>query len=640
MDSPKRLSLGFAALSNLGIGFRLQVAFACVLLLMLIGNAISFWNLHKVGDRVAVISTTEQRLAAVLRVNNGLLMFTNRLHRAAEGQDSRRFGRQAHTLLAAFQKETHEAAGKLRAITPANGREKFIVESLSDIVESLPRRVATLGDLAAAGDWPALNARLANQLDHTDDVAEGLMREADLELSQVRKQAFEDISNAEYQAAHTLAASAILSFLIAVALGVIVTHSITQPLSMLSAGTRVLAQGDFKHRVALSGTNELANLAAVFNQTAAKLYELYYQLRASEARFRALIENASDLILLTDETGKLLYASPSLSTVLGYVPGQLVGRSFREFSLREEDPIVDQIFSASDPAPNAHRFELHVKHSDGSLRVLEGVAANLLGNAAVGGILINARDMSERRRAERALENSNEALRRANDDLSVFAYCASHDLQEPLRNVSLYCQMLQRQYSGRLDGQADEFLQHVIEGAARMSDLIKDLLTYMDVSRLRAHSAPVPVPVASVIAQALSNLGTGVSLAQATVTYEDLPVVPVEPVHLQQLFQNLISNAIKYRGAEAPCVRISAKAQNGYWCFSVKDNGIGINPQYVQSIFKLFKRLHGRGEYPGTGVGLAICQKIVERNGGRIWVESQPGVGSDFQFTLPQCQPQ
>ena len=638
MDSPKRLSLGFAALSNLGIGFRLQVAFACVLLLMLIGNAISFWNLHKVGDRVAVISTTEQRLAAVLRVNNGLLMFTNRLHRAAEGQDSRRFGRQAHTLLAAFQKETHEAAGKLRAITPANGREKFIVESLSDIVESLPRRVATLGDLAAAGDWSALNARLANQLDHTDDVAEALMREADLELSQVRKQAFEDISNAEYQAAHTLAASAILSFLIAVALGVIVTHSITQPLSMLSAGTRVLAQGDFKHRVALSGTNELANLAAVFNQTAAKLDELYDQMRSSEARFRALIENASDLILLTDETGKLVYASPSLSTVLGYAPGQLVGRSFREFSLREEDPIVDQIFSASDPAPNAHRFELHVKHSDGSLRVLEGVAANLLANAAVGGILINARDMSERRRAERALENSNEALRRANDDLSVFAYCASHDLQEPLRNVSLYCQMLQRQYSGRLDGQADEFLQHVIEGSARMSDLIKDLLTYMDVSRLRAQSTPAPVPVGSVIAQALSNLGTGVSLAEATVTYEDLPVVPVEPVHLQQLFQNLISNAIKYRGVEAPCVRISAKAQNGYWCFSVKDNGIGINPQYVQSIFKLFKRLHGRGEYPGTGVGLAICQKIVERNGGRIWVESQPGVGSDFQFTLPQCQ--
>jgi PAS domain S-box-containing protein len=431
-----------------------------------------------------------------------------------------------------------------------------------------------------------------------------------------------------------------LSFLIAVTLGVIVTRSITQPLSMLSAGTRVLAQGDFKHRVALSGTNELADLAAVFNQTALKLDELYDQLRTSEARFRSLIENASDLIFLTDETGKLLYASPSSSTVLGYAPGQLVGRSFREFSLREEDPIADQIFCASDRAPNTHRFELHIKHSDGSLRVLEGVAANLLGNPTVGGILINARDMSERRKAERALESSNEALRRANDDLSVFAYCASHDLQEPLRNVSLYCQMLQRQYSGRLDDQADEFLQHVIQGSARMSDLIKDLLTYMDVSRLRAHFTPAPVLVASAIAQALANLGTGVHLPQAAVTYEDLPTVPVEAVHLQQLFQNLISNAIKYRGVEAPCVRISAKAQNGYWCFSVKDNGIGISPQYAQSIFKLFKRLHGRGEYPGTGVGLAICQKIVERNGGRIWVESQPGAGSDFQFTLPQCQPQ
>lgn len=191
---PQRLSSRFAALDNLGIGFRLQVAFACVLLLMLAGNAISFWNLHKVGDRVTAVSTTEQRLAAVLRVNNGLLMFTNRLHRAAEGQDSRRFGQHAQILLATFQKETHEATGKLREITPADGREKFIVESLSDIVENLPQSVASLGELAAAGDWSALNARLANQLDHTDDVGEALMHEADHELSQVRKQAFDDIS--------------------------------------------------------------------------------------------------------------------------------------------------------------------------------------------------------------------------------------------------------------------------------------------------------------------------------------------------------------------------------------------------------------------------------------------------------------
>jgi PAS domain S-box-containing protein len=204
-------------------------------------------------------------------------------------------------------------------------------------------------------------------VDHTDDVAEALMREADIELSQVRKRVFEDISHAEDQAAQTLAATAILSFLIAVVLGLVATRSITRPLSMLGAGARALAQGDFKYRVAMTGINELATLATVFNQTASKLDELYERLRTSEARFRSLIENATDLILLTNETGKLLYASPSSYSVMGYSPDLLVGRSFRDFALREEDSIADRIFSDSNlTSTNNHRFELHVRHSDGS----------------------------------------------------------------------------------------------------------------------------------------------------------------------------------------------------------------------------------------------------------------------------------
>jgi PAS domain S-box-containing protein len=607
--------------------------------MMLAGSVISFWNLRNVGSRVAVVSTAEQRVAAVLRVNNGLLMLTNRLHRAAEGRDPGHFKAEAQKWLLVFQTETLQATATLREIPPVNGSETFIVDSLSEVVEDLPERVATLGGLASAGDWVALNARLANQLDHTDDVAEALMREADLGLSQVRKRVFEDISHAEYQAGQTLAVTAILSFLIASILGIVVTRSITRPLSSLGAGARALAEGDFTYRVARIGTNELANLAAVFNQTAGKLDDLYSRLRASEARFRSLIENASDLILLMSETGEFLYASPSSRSVLGYSPGLLTGRSIREFILPEEESIVDQLFSSANfTLNNNHRFELYFRHGDGSLRLLDGIVANLLANPAVAGILINARDMSERRKAEQALENTNEALRRANDDLSVFAYCASHDLQEPIRNVSLYCQMLQREYSGRLDSQADEFIQQVIEGAARMSGLVKDLLAYLHVSDSSAHSAVPLVPVELAVAQALSNLEKSLQSTGATVVYDDLPAVSAEPVHLQQLFQNLISNAIKYRSAEAPHVRISARAVDGYWCFSVKDNGIGISPQYANFVFRLFKRLHGRGEYPGTGVGLAICQKIVERNGGRIWVESEPGVGSDFRFTFPRSQ--
>jgi light-regulated signal transduction histidine kinase (bacteriophytochrome) len=249
--------------------------------------------------------------------------------------------------------------------------------------------------------------------------------------------------------------------------------------------------------------------------------------------------------------------------------------------------------------------------------------------------LENARLFEQVNVANRALENSNEALRRANDDLSVFAYSASHDLQEPLRNLSLYSQMLQRSYQGRLDPQADEFIGYVVGGAARMSELVKDLLSYLKISGGHTDSVR-PEPVKAAIDKALSNLQGVLTSNRAIVIYDELPYVAVNAVHLQQLFQNLISNAVKYRSTEDPQIQISAMESNGYWCFSVKDNGIGISPQYTSTVFRLFKRLHGHGEYPGTGVGLAICQKIVERHGGRIWVESQPGKGSDFKFTLPQ----
>jgi chemotaxis family two-component system sensor kinase Cph1 len=155
------------------------------------------------------------------------------------------------------------------------------------------------------------------------------------------------------------------------------------------------------------------------------------------------------------------------------------------------------------------------------------------------------------------------------------------------------------------------------------------------VSSAHGYSLP-PEPVGPAIDKAISNLQASICSSKAIITYDDLPRVAVDGVHLQQIFQNLISNAIKYRAAEDPEIRISAERSNGYWCFSVKDNGIGINPQYSSTVFRLFKRLHGHNEYPGTGVGLAICQKIVERHGGRIWVESQPGKGSDFRFTLPE----
>ena len=224
-------------------------------------------------------------------------------------------------------------------------------------------------------------------------------------------------------------------------------------------------------------------------------------------------------------------------------------------------------------------------------------------------------------------------LRRANLDLEQFAYSASHDLQEPLRSVSIYSELLDKRYRGMLDGQAIEFLTYLKSGASRMEMLVRDLLAYTQVTKL---DAPPEEADADVVLQTvLSNLAESIGQRHAQISFRPLPVLKIHRIHLQQLFQNLIGNALKYCTEERPVVRLEAERQNGHWLVSVCDNGIGIDPEYKERIFGLFKRLHTADEYSGTGLGLAICQRIVERYHGRIWVESQLGKGSTFYFTLP-----
>lgn len=225
-------------------------------------------------------------------------------------------------------------------------------------------------------------------------------------------------------------------------------------------------------------------------------------------------------------------------------------------------------------------------------------------------------------------------LRSANRDLEQFAYSASHDLQEPLRTVNLYSELLGKRYGGKLDGQALEFLDYLRKGASRMEMLVRDLLAYTQTTR--SEPPAKPCDASAVLEEALQNLTVAIAEAGASVEFDPLPAVLMQPTQLQQLFQNLIGNAIKYRRPGVPpVVHISARRQNAEWIFSISDNGIGIEPEYKERIFGLFKRLHTGDQYAGTGIGLALCQRIVERHRGRIWVESEPGKGSTFYFTVP-----
>ena len=270
---------------------------------------------------------------------------------------------------------------------------------------------------------------------------------------------------------------------------------------------------------------------------------------------------------------------------------------------------------------------------DGTRLPIEYACAPIRDGSGVVGAVLSFRDVTERRAAEREIEERARELARSNADLEQFAYVASHDLQEPLRAVVSYLQLLERRYGGQLDERAERYIGHAVDGGRRMQTLITDLLTFSRVGR--RDMAMEPVDLERLLDRAEASLRVAIEESNATVTHDPLPTVDGDTTQLTQLFQNLLGNAIKFRGEASPTVHVSAERQDGAWLISVRDNGIGIAPEYRERVFVLFQRLHGRDEYGGTGIGLAVCKKIVERRGGTLWVEDTPGGGSTFRFTIP-----
>jgi light-regulated signal transduction histidine kinase (bacteriophytochrome) len=278
------------------------------------------------------------------------------------------------------------------------------------------------------------------------------------------------------------------------------------------------------------------------------------------------------------------------------------------------------------------------------LKVKEGKVRNTTYLIILGSLLAFAlvsfasviihRDITERKRAEKALAERAAELVRSNAELEQFAYVASHDLQEPLRMVAIYAQLLAKRYRGKLDADADEFIGYVVDGVHQMYQLINGLLAYSQVgSQADAFQS---TDCNAAIGSALAKLQGTIKDNAAVITHGPLPTVMADALQLEMLFQNLISNGIKFHGEQPPQIHVSVDQKGDEWVFSVRDNGIGIDPQYADRIFTIFERLHATKDYPGTGIGLAICKKIVERHGGRIWVESHLGTGATFYFTLPK----
>jgi PAS domain S-box-containing protein len=360
--------------------------------------------------------------------------------------------------------------------------------------------------------------------------------------------------------------------------------------------------------------------------------------KETEAKYRGLLEAAPDAMVVVNQGGEIVLLNLQTEKQFGYHRDELVGQKVKNIIPEgfAERLIADGTRTAAEALAQqiGTGIELYGRRKDGSDFPIEIMLSPL---ESAEGILVTAaiRDIGVRKAAEKHLAEMVRELKRSNDELGQFAYVASHDLQEPLRMVASYTQLLAKRYKGRLDSDADEFIAYAVDGSNRMQGLIQDLLAYSRAGA--AGKALHEISSENALKEALTNLRATIQESGAVVTHDTLPAITTDDTQLAQLFQNLVGNAIKYRSAEIPRVHVSATKNGGNeWVFSVRDNGLGIDPQYFERIFILFQRLHGRKDFKGTGIGLAICKKILERLGGRIWVESQPKKGSTFYFALPE----
>jgi PAS domain S-box-containing protein len=422
---------------------------------------------------------------------------------------------------------------------------------------------------------------------------------------------------------------------------------IATPISRLAgAATSVSETGDYSVRAQKLSGDELGLLVDAFNEMLAGIQSRDNHLRTALAereealrdaekareRFRFMAESMPQKIFTATPSGDRDYFNRQWTEFTGLPFEQIKNWGWTQF-LHPDDVEADLgSWRRSIETGAPFHFQYRLRRADGAYRW--HLTRALAMRDAEGGISMwigSTTDIHEQKERE-------EELRQANEDLQQFAYSASHDLQEPIRNVAVYSEIVAKRYNTVLDDDGRQFLGFLTEGGRRLATLINDLLAYTRAGVVEGETTTVDASAA--LQHALSSLAEAVRENDATVACDPLPHVSMGASHLQQVFQNLIANALKYRKEEPPQIHISAVQQGGAWRFSVRDNGIGIDPHYKEVIFGVFKRLHRDPKYSGTGIGLAICQRVVERYGGRIWVESSPGEGATFFFTVPERSPQ
>jgi PAS domain S-box-containing protein len=432
-------------------------------------------------------------------------------------------------------------------------------------------------------------------------------------------------------------------------LAIAVSRSIQKGLNEILLSAQAVTRGDFSRKAKTFSKDEIGIVANDFNTMADALQHSIDEIGRAQRKFEDLLESAPDAMVLVNADGIIQVTNKQCATIFGYKKEDLMGHSvdmlFPERLHGDKKAHRAQFFSDPNMRTVGSRLELPAIRRNGeefpveiSLSPLETEEGVLLMSAAL-------RDVSEKKRMEQEIREVNTNLEKKvqqrtaelelkNKELEQFAYVASHDLQEPLRTTTGFVDALRKQYKGKLDEHADLYLSYIAQSSDRMKTLIKDLLDY---SRIGREKQFIPVDGNALLKEVLADLDKVIRENQAVIKAEKLPEVMAFPTELKLLFQNLISNSIKFRKpGETPCITIGVEKDNGFWHFAVKDNGIGIDPRHQDRIFIIFQRLHNRTDYEGSGIGLAHCKKIVELHGGKIWVASTLGEGSTFFFTLAE----